>query len=473
MARLPQPGGDQGTWGTVLNEFLQVSHNADGTLNNGVINVKDYGAKGDGVTDDTAALQAAVDAAIGGNPAGAASTVRFAVKSIFIPIGTYLITAPLKIYGVSSLRFTGSGNTSVIQVGAALQYALDLNGVSMSRFENFSIWGNAAGTAQTALALNWSPTVSVGSSYADVFSGIWITNFKFKYAFGFGVESANYDVSGLRIIACQVNGAWASGENAWFQGGFVSGSGVAGNVLDHDYFGCRSSANRYGFFANNCNINVFGGSVGGSEVDIRQVGPWKVHVTGIRSETSQRFFEQQGGAPFSSFVSLNDIEFAPNNIHPDRQFIKLGYGGTVNLSNILTSLGDTIQPLIYFDTQKSLQITAVGLETPTPLTSLFVQAGSAPASVVAVNYSQRDEFTVSDRVPFWSKNYGAYTSTQIPTFNDGLRMGSGIQIKSGAGSPEGVVTAPVGSLYTRTDGTATTALYVKGSGTGNTGWVAK
>lgn len=44
---------------------------------------------------------------------------------------------------------------------------------------------------------------------------------------------------------------------------------------------------------------------------------------------------------------------------------------------------------------------------------------------------------------------------------------------SGTGSPEGVVTAPVGSLYTRTDGGANTTLYVKESGTGNTGWAAK
>lgn len=32
MARLPQPGGDSGTWGAVLNDFLGVEHNADGTL---------------------------------------------------------------------------------------------------------------------------------------------------------------------------------------------------------------------------------------------------------------------------------------------------------------------------------------------------------------------------------------------------------------------------------------------------------
>lgn len=46
-------------------------------------------------------------------------------------------------------------------------------------------------------------------------------------------------------------------------------------------------------------------------------------------------------------------------------------------------------------------------------------------------------------------------------------------IFSGAGTPEAAVTAPVGSLFLRTDGGAGTSLYVKQTGTGNTGWVGK
>lgn len=46
-------------------------------------------------------------------------------------------------------------------------------------------------------------------------------------------------------------------------------------------------------------------------------------------------------------------------------------------------------------------------------------------------------------------------------------------IISGTGSPEGVVTAVVGRLYLRTDGGVGTTLYVKESGSGNTGWAAK
>lgn len=47
------------------------------------------------------------------------------------------------------------------------------------------------------------------------------------------------------------------------------------------------------------------------------------------------------------------------------------------------------------------------------------------------------------------------------------------RVIAGSGTPEGVVTAPVGVLFLRSDGGANTTLYVKESGTASTGWVAK
>jgi hypothetical protein len=49
---------------------------------------------------------------------------------------------------------------------------------------------------------------------------------------------------------------------------------------------------------------------------------------------------------------------------------------------------------------------------------------------------------------------------------------SDVRITSGTGSPEGVVSAPVGTTYHRTDGGTGTTVYIKESGVGNTGWVA-
>lgn len=56
-------------------------------------------------------------------------------------------------------------------------------------------------------------------------------------------------------------------------------------------------------------------------------------------------------------------------------------------------------------------------------------------------------------------------------------LGGGINVAplllTGTGDPESFVTAPVGSLWLRTDGGTSTTLYTKESGSGNTGWVAK
>lgn len=59
------------------------------------------------------------------------------------------------------------------------------------------------------------------------------------------------------------------------------------------------------------------------------------------------------------------------------------------------------------------------------------------------------------------------------TSASGTSAQSTVYFYAADGSPEGVFTAPVGSLYLNTAGGASTTLYVKTSGTGNTGWTAK
>jgi len=95
---------------------------------------------------------------------------------------------------------------------------------------------------------------------------------------------------------------------------------------------------------------------------------------------------------------------------------------------------------------------------------------------------------------YW-KYFGTVVSPQIDLDNTGLRLrtasanaikllaAGGIEINAnnatpitllqGTGSPEGVVTANIGSIYLNMSGGASTTLYIKTTGVGNTGWTAK
>ena len=83
-------------WNGAAWEFINDNSSA-------IVSVKDYGAKGDGVTDDTAAIQAAI------NSFGAANTATGG--TVFFPVGVYKITSSLLLnYGTSLL---GGGGLSV------------------------------------------------------------------------------------------------------------------------------------------------------------------------------------------------------------------------------------------------------------------------------------------------------------------------------------------------------------------------
>jgi len=70
-----------------------------------ILNVRDFGAKGDGVTDDTSAIQSALDRARELNGA-----------EVYIPDGTYPIKATLRIY--SNTRLRCAPNARIIRAAA-------------------------------------------------------------------------------------------------------------------------------------------------------------------------------------------------------------------------------------------------------------------------------------------------------------------------------------------------------------------
>lgn len=104
--------------------------------------------------------------------------------------------------------------------------------------------------------------------------------------------------------------------------------------------------------------------------------------------------------------------------------------------------------------------------------NVTVGDGSAAANVSGIYITCVSTGTIGFSTGLTSRM--SLTSTGLTLQNSAiLTMPTGAVVRSGTGTPEGVVTAPVGSLFLRSDGGAGTTLYIKESGTGNTGWIAK
>ena len=103
-------------------------------LANEVVSVKDFGAVGDGVTDDTAAIQAAITASSG-------------TSTIVFPYGTYLVSSEIDFNtGATGPKVDGMGST--IKAIAAMTNVVSISGPTKldTNFKNLRIDGNNIAT---------------------------------------------------------------------------------------------------------------------------------------------------------------------------------------------------------------------------------------------------------------------------------------------------------------------------------------
>jgi len=90
VARLPQPGGDAGNWGEILNEFLEVEHNGDGSLKPSGSLAGKYTKPVDGIpkTDLSTSVQSSLDKADASlNEVQVKETITATLPVLTAPVG--------------------------------------------------------------------------------------------------------------------------------------------------------------------------------------------------------------------------------------------------------------------------------------------------------------------------------------------------------------------------------------------------
>lgn len=120
MARLPVPGSDDGTWGTILNEYLLQAHNADGSLK--PQSVSGGTIKNQSISEEK--LDSALAQKINTQTSGGSSTVNWTAEAQAKAQGYWIVygsTAPTEttMYGVPVIWARDSGMSQPIPVAAS------------------------------------------------------------------------------------------------------------------------------------------------------------------------------------------------------------------------------------------------------------------------------------------------------------------------------------------------------------------
>jgi len=439
--------------------------------------VKLFGAVGDGVADDTVAINAAL----------ADSPV------IFLPTGRYRMTSTLNMTGGKTIVSDG-GVIEKDHAGVGLAFT----GGSNRNYIYGTLEVIAVGThVSDTSAASTSPGehgVTHTNNYV-VISGELVSKFHKGTGYEFSTTSANSNTCKLLDIRCQFNGVHGfhfagTNDNAsvWRFAFSAFGNRKSGVFIEDDFAGRNWDGDIY------CESN---------SVDTTSVACYlgKVRASSLRiyAEDSQAsVLEIVAGA---NCEGLSIVSYRQNK-DEDRA------SGTSRIVWIGGSLvyrpgapGDTRRAVVQNFKSSRARRTGPGeyveinfLDVSnTEFGKIRGEGGSGGPAVSLVSESGLSKVAVSDTAVTTTVagvvvaaasssavlpgvdntiNLGSQLKRYGNTYTNKVFFGSGFAtITNGAGSPEGVVTAEVGSLHTATG--AASVLYVKQSGFGNTGWVGK
>jgi hypothetical protein len=209
------------------------------------INVLDFGAVGDGVADDTAAIQAAVNFAQT-NPDGGV---------VFLPTGRYKITSAINFDRSSDtsrgrVSLQGANLNSSILVGTHAGPVLSIkNGTvtgneSVQLFQNFQILGPSRTAGSIGIETNVVAFITFRNVYIE--------------AFDFGIFGENIDQAAFDRVFCRFNN-----KGIYLAKDVTPVVPTASQPNNVTFFSCTVSNNiDYGLYCiGGSNVNFYGGNV--------------------------------------------------------------------------------------------------------------------------------------------------------------------------------------------------------------------
>ena len=188
------------------------------------INVKEYGAKGDGVTDDTTAILEAFDA------------IDDSRRVVYFPTGKYMINDTLDFVNLSNFAIVGDGHSSIIET-TSNKPVIKFNSCHHVLIRDIRITRSVAGSGDGILyhTAFWSQWHTYDNVYID------------KHVTGLGAPDSRLGVS--YFVNCT----------------FINNVVGASLIMNNDIFITNCN------FTNNTNVGL---SVGGSNVNPSDGGVW-------------------------------------------------------------------------------------------------------------------------------------------------------------------------------------------------------
>ncbi len=404
-----------------------------------VVSVKDFGAVGDGVADDTTAIANSIAAAAG--------------KTLTLPPGTYLVDA-FDMSTNKPVAVLGPGATikaRTVTAGALVLIENPHAGTNEAfRFDVKMV--DADGKATYAVRIHGGQNMQMSFSAKNATShGVWL-----DAASGYGIYYSRFSIDstyngGSGVFMETTDAAYRIANNVFM--------GVAQNNLSHGwsmnyaqntFVGCGAELNNgFGF---NVDFSLSNDFCGGY------------------SENNHQNEAQGGTTDGSPDESFNLTANAARTKILGGRHIGAISGTTTGVGKLLLPSaaafdGFALEGTMATSLPGTLKTAGgLGVNGATPAANTINITGTG--SPTAFSYIQTSGTTAAQ--------FGTDQSVRAlgPLFASGVAVG----LYAGSGTPEGVVTANKSSIFLRTDGTAGspgTLVYLKETGTGNTGWVAK